>query len=409
MNWAYRCLRCGAAYPVEPGRYLCSACSRLDAPGRPSRGLLECVPPLDKERAAPGSRRASSVRRAPLPVPDAWFPDYPRQPTPLRAPARLRSLVGFPGLWLKDDTVQPSGSLKDRASLLVAAFARRFGIEEVALASTGNAGASMAAVGAAAGLSVTVFLPASAPAAKRVQVLQHGARLREVAGSYDDAYEEALAHCARTGALSRCTGHNPLTIEGKKTVSFEIASELDRAAGGRRAGDQRAAVDHVFVPTGDGAVVSGVLRGFEDLLALGAVPRIPTVWIAQAEGSRALARALLGRAEDDDSAFDLAEKADTLADSIAVDSPRAGFFALAKLRRHGGRAVVVEDEAILDAQRVLSSTAGLFAEPSAACAFAGFLAVRDELDPASNVVVLATGSGLKDIRGAARAVGLEVP
>jgi threonine synthase len=399
MRWGYRCCECGAEYEIEPGRYLCDPCASRNAAGTPLHGVLECF----FETARGETMDGGSI---PLPVERRHFPPIPVGDTPLWAPERLRQYLGFPGLWLKDDTCEPSGSFKDRASYLVAAFARSHGLGEVALASTGNAASSMACVGAAAGLKVTVFVPATAPVAKRVQVLQYGAELREIAGTYDLAFDTCLEYTSSTGVLSRNTAYNPLTIEGKKTASFEIVRDLSRqrARGvardlGPGAGASRAP-DHVFVPTGDGVIIAGVYRGFEDLLALGLIDRMPRVWAAQAEGSSAIARALAtGSFEPRPSS--------TLADSIAVDAPRNGHFALAKMRRHGGAAVVVTDEEILEAQRLGSSRAGLFAEPSSACALAGFIKARRELGRGETAVVLLTGSGLKDVRSAARAVGLD--
>ncbi len=385
MRWAYRCPSCGAEYPIEPGRYLCEACGSHNAPGMPLEGVLECV---FEGRPEPGS--------TPLPVEAEHFPPIPVGSTPLWAPVRLRERLGLPGLWLKDDTCEPSGSYKDRASLLVAAFARKHGLGEVALASTGNAASSMACVGAAAGLKVTVFVPRTAPAAKRVQVLQYGAELREIDGSYDLAFDACLAYTRETGVLSRNTAYNPLTIEGKKTASFETLRDLRRATG-----DRKAAPDHVFVPTGDGVIVAGVVKGFEDLVAMGELDRVPTVWVAQAEGSSAIARAL------ETGAWEF-RPSDTLADSISVDAPRNGYFALAKLRARGGRGVRVSDGEILEAQRLGSSLAGLFAEPSSACALAGLVKARGAIGKDETVIVMLTGSGLKDVKNAARAVGADI-
>jgi threonine synthase len=382
MRWTYRCPSCGAEYPIEPGRYLCDPCSSRNAPGMPLEGVLEC--------AFEGKPSPDSI---PLPVEREHFPPLPVGDTPLWAPARLRDYLGFPGLWLKDDTCEPSGSYKDRASYLVAAFARKHGLGEVALASTGNAASSMACVGAAAGLKVTVFLPKSAPVAKRIQVLQYGAELREIDGNYDLAFDTCLAYTRETGILSRNTAFNPLTIEGKKTASFEMLRDIRKAGGPDP--------DHVFVPTGDGVIIAGVIRGFEDLIAMGELKRMPRIWAAQAEGSSAIARALAsGKIEP--------KPSDTMADSIAVDAPRNGSFALAKLRRHGGMAVVASDEEILEAQRLGSSRSGLFAEPSSACALAGFIKARGEIKGNETVVVMLTGSGLKDVKNAARAVGAEL-
>ena len=374
----------------------------------PLGGVLECAfEDNDATRGASSATRGS----IPLPIEAEYFPPLPVGDTPLWAPTRLRAQLGFEGLWLKDDTCEPSGSYKDRASFLVAAFARKHRIAEVALASTGNAASSMACVGAAAGLKVTVFLPKSAPIAKRVQVLQYGAELREIDGSYDVAFDACLEYTEKTGVLSRNTAYNPLTIEGKKTAAFEIVRQLGAGRGGSPhiaggtppARDLRIAPDHVFVPTGDGVILAGLIRGFEDLLALGEIERIPKLWAVQAEGSSAIARALEAGGFDK-SGFEF-RASSTIADSIAVDAPRNGIFALAKLRRHGGATVVVTDEEILEAQRLASSRAGLFAEPSSACALAGFMKARFSLGRGENAVVMMTGSGLKDIKSAAKAVG----
>jgi len=406
MRWLYRCPSCGAAYAIEPGRYLCDACGAGNAPGLPLEGVLECVWEGDGGEA----RLTAVAGGVPLPVEGKYFPPLPVGGTPLWEPERLREALDAPNLFLKDDTCEPSGSYKDRASWLVAAFARKHGIREIALASTGNAASSMSCVGAAAGLKITVFLPAAAPAAKRIQVLQYGAELREVQGTYDQAFDESLAYSAATGVLSRNTAYNPLTIEGKKTASFEIARQLAAAfaapksgRGGLGQAAPSAAVafrapDHVFVPTGDGVILAGVIKGFEDLAALGLVDRMPTFWAAQAEGSSAIARALeTGRFEP--------RASTTIADSISVDVPRNGAFTLAKLKKYGGRGVTVNDTEILSAQRTLSSASGLFAEPSSACAFAGYLKAKPSIGREESVVVMLTGSGLKDIKSAALAVG----
>ena len=392
ITWRYRCPACGRTYPIEPGRYVCDACASSQRPDEPLRGVLECT--WEGGNPEPGS--------VPLPVEAQFFPPIPVGETPLWAPQRLRAELGMPNLWLKDDTCNPSGSYKDRASWLVAAFARKFGIGEIVLASTGNAASSMACIGAAAGIKIKVYVPKAAPIAKRVQILQYGAELVEVDGTYDLAFDQSLAYSKATGMLSRNTAYNPLTIEGKKTASFEIARDLvARLGAGSEKTPAYRAPDHVFVPTGDGVIIAGVIRGFEDLLRLGWIDHMPTIWAAQAEGSSAIARALAsGRFE--------AIPSSTIADSISVDIPRNGYYTLDKLRKHAGRAVVVSDAEILEAQRSLARMSGLFAEPSSACAYAGFLKARPELDPQAHIVVMLTGSGLKDIRSAARGVGLEI-
>lgn len=389
MKWFYRCHACSATYELVVGRYLCDICLKQQQAGRPLAGVLE----VEWEGEA-------DPRSLPLPIERQWFAPIPVGHTPLWSPTRLREAFAAPNLWLKDDTCNPSGSFKDRASWLVAAFAAKHGVKEIVLASTGNAASSMAAVGAAAGLRVKVFLPATAPAAKRIQVLQYGAELIPVDGTYDQAFDLSLDYSKRTGSLSRNTAYNPLTIEGKKTVAFEIVNDLVSAGAGA------GAPDHVFVPVGDGVILAGVYRGFENLLKLGRIKKIPTVWACQAEGSSAIARAFASTLAGND-AFGEPLPSSTLADSISVDVPRNGLHALTKLKKYAGKAVTVSDEEILVAQKTLASRTGLFAEPSSSTAFAAWLKVRESIAADETCVLLITGSGLKDIAAAARGLGLE--
>ncbi len=380
ITFGCRCSTCGREYSFSHETMLCPECSAEQEAEQPLKGILEFTlsglpakdwDPLDL-----------------LPVERRWFPPVPVGNTPLWEPAGLRLETGFNNLFIKDDSLNPTGSLKDRASYLVAAYARSAGIKRIVLASTGNAGSSMAGIGAASGLDIRLFLPAAVPPAKLIQALQYGADLVKVDGTYDVAYDLALEEAGMEGTMSRNTGHNPLTIEGKKTVSLEIFRQM-----GNRV------PDYLFVSAGDGVILSGVYRGFEDLMTLGLSDRIPTIVAVQAEGSSAIHRALKS------GGFQKPVPSTTLADSISVDVPRGGLFALERLQRHNGITVTVSDDEILDAQGLLASGAGLFAEPAASAAWAGFQQLMTEIDVDDSVVVLVTGSGLKDIDGARK--GLE--
>lgn len=384
LRFHYRCSECDREYPITPDRLRCGECSRRQEPQRPLRGLLEVV----ITGSAPDSWRPTDL----LPVEERWFPDIPVGNTPLWKPSRLQEHLQVPGLYLKDDGLNPTGSLKDRASLLVAAFARSHGIRRIVVASTGNAGSSMAGIGAAAGLDVRLYLPASAPAAKLTQSQQYGADLQKVDGTYDQAFALSLEYLEDHEGLSRNTGYNPLTIEGKKTVSLEIYRQLGNSV-----------PDHLFVSTGDGVIISGVYRGFEDLVNLGLADRVPHIVSVQAEGSCSISRALRG------GVFGPPVPSRTVADSISVDVPAGGLFALQRLQRHGGTTCIVTDREILTAQRMLASGAGCFAEPASATAFAGFLKMKDLLAAESKTVVLLTGNGLKDIDSAVRGIAETEP
>ncbi len=378
MTFYYRCSECGELFDIDPAIMLCPVCSKMQLPDKPLRGILE----VGWEGRAPKNPSPFDL----LPVPKECFPPIPVGNTPLWEPELMRKKLGFPKLYLKDDSLNPTGSLKDRASYLVAAFCRRHGIKNVVLASTGNAGSSMAGVGAAAGLAVTLFIPKSAPQAKLVQALQYGAELILVDGSYDKAYDLSLDHSKTVGALSRNTAYNPMTIEGKKTAAMEIVNQL------------KFPPDYIFVPAGDGVILSGVYKGFRDLRRIGRIQRIPKIFAVQADGSQAISRAYLT------GDFSGPVKSNTLADSLSVDVPRGGYYALKQLREHGGSCVTVSDHEILLAQKELASECGLFAEPAAAASLAGFLKAKETIPRNSTVILLITGSGLKDVVSAGKIV-----
>ena len=357
---------------------LCPECSSTHKSGQPLNGVLEVE--------LSGTLESNDPLEF-LPVEGQYFPAIPVGNTPLWQPEKLQKIYGFPELYLKDDGVNPTGSLKDRASFLVAAFARKHGIREVVVASTGNAGSSMAGVGAAAGLKVKLFLPKTAPQAKMIQALQYGADLVLADKNYDQAFSLSLEYSKRRGGMNRNTAYNPMTIEGKKTVSIEIFKQLKKAP------------DHVFVSVGDGVIMSGVYKGFRDLLQLGRIDKIPVVHAVQASGSDAICRAMES-GDFDGQAESPVRAAKTVADSISVDTPSNGHLALKNLKAFGGHCFTVTDEEILCAQKELSSTCGLFSEPAAATAYAGFLKQKAALDSNETCVVLLTGNGLKDINSA---------
>jgi threonine synthase len=371
--------------------YRCPACETA-APTRGfARGVLSVVVDPDRLRAAArGGAPVDPRGFLPVAVPDPAA--FPAGGTPLVAPAGLRASTGSPKLFLKNDALNPSGSLKDRASLLVAAQALAAGERRVALASTGNAGASMACAGAALGLEVVLFVPASAPRAKLLQSLLYGARVVPVRGTYDDAFALSIEYTRSRGGVNRNTAFNPLTIEGKKTVSIEIWNQL----GGR-------VPDVVYVPTGDGVIVAGVHKGFADLRAAGLADRLPELVAVQASGSNAIAASFRSGREV------VLDATTTMADSLSVARPANGRMALRCLSESHGRAIEVDDDAIGRAQLALGREAGLFVEPSSAAAWAGFLADGGNRAAGATVVVLLTGTGFKDVKAAERLVALPEP
>ena len=331
-------------------------------------------------------------------VPAGPHPAWTLTPEPLLAAERLAGEWGLEELVLKDDTRLPSGSLKDRAAAMAIVAARRLELNHLACASTGNAAASLAVLAARAGFSCTIFVPAAAPKAKLAQLLVHGARVTRVEGTYDQAFDLSLRYIQRNQWYSRNCAHNPLLVEGKKSAALELALDLLGTGDG-------SLPDAVFVPVGDGCIVSSVAKAFGELVKLGLIPGSPAVWGVQAEGAAPLAAAwaTMGREAPGLTGPEILAAVEevaprTLADSISVGIPRNRVKAWRYVAASGGGFLSVSDQEILAAIRTLATRAGLFAEPSGAAGLAGLRRALDSglVATGSRVAVLVTGNGLKD-------------
>jgi len=316
--------------------------------------------------------------------------------TPTFIPNGLAFELGINHLWLKDESRNPTASFKDRASAVIIARAIEIGADIVVTASTGNAGAALAGMAAAVGHQAVIFAPKNAPPAKIAQLLVYDAQVILVDGTYDDAFDLTIKASKEYGWYCRNTGYNPFTAEGKKTAAFEIwewmslnpkFADLDRPLS-------------IFVSVGDGNIISGIHKGLKDLQTLGWLKRMPRIFGVQAEGSAAIAKAYDKQTENISPV-----QANTIADSISVDLPRDGIRALRAATKTGGAYITVTDEEILSAIASLGKT-GIFAEPAGATAFAGLKkAVQSNIIlPDDPVLVINTGSGLKDIKAAMQAV-----
>jgi threonine synthase len=371
-EFQYRCSLCGKTYRRDEVRYLCPDCGRDYSPGMPLCGVLEAEFDYQSiakrfDRYRPDWDLFSAVERK-------HYPDYPAGGTPFSPAPRLGERLGRPRLWIKNDGLNPSGSLKDRASFLVVAEAARLNEKTVVCASTGNAASSLAAVCAAAGRRAVIFVPQSAPRAKLVQMLICGARVIPVRGSYDDAFRLSLEYTRRRGGLNRNTAYHPLTIEGKKTAGLEIFAQ-----NGMRVPDA------IVVPVGDGVIINGVYKAFYDLRAAGLCERLPRLVAVQAESSAAIHNYIVS------GSFKPAASPATIADSISVSVPSNPDLARRAVQESGGFSLAVSDESIMEAQAILAREAGIFAEPAAAAAPAALLSdeARQRLDPDSQIVLLA--------------------
>jgi threonine synthase len=399
----YRCSVCGTEYGPNEVTYTCPKDGgNLDVV-LDFEALRAKFQPTDIEsRADPSLWRYLPL----LPVaevPGSMTPLHAAGGTPVFSLARRSESTGLESVWLKDESRNPTASFKDRASALVVARAMEIEAEVVITASTGNAGAALAGMAAAVGQKAIVLAPKTAPPAKVAQLLVYGATVVLVDGSYDDAFDLTLNAAEEFGWYCRNTGYNPFTAEGKKTAAFEIW-EWWRTTHAEWRQQNDSGTEHapltVIVSVGDGNIISGLHKGFKDLSQLGWIPNVPRLIGVQAAGSAAIANAFHAGTEEITPVT-----AKTLADSIAVDLPRDGVRAVRAARDTGGTYVRVTDDEILRAVADLG-LAGIFAEPAGATAYAGLLkALADGfVQPSDPVLVLNTGSGLKDVGSAMKAV-----
>lgn len=390
----YKCSICGKEYLPASIIYTCSECGGnldvvLDYKGIAAKYQVEDIT----------SRTDYSLwRYLPLlPVKDPGGEGTTLRNvgwTPLYSPSRLMKSLGVKQFWIKDEGKNPTASFKDRASSVVVARALEIGAEYVVTASTGNAGAALAGMSAAIGQKAIIFAPKTAPQAKIAQLLIYGAQVILVDGNYDSAFDLTIEASKEFGWYCRNTGFNPFTAEGKKTAAFEIWEQVCLNQ------EQESEPVNVFVSVGDGNIISGLHKGFKDLLALGWLKQMPKIFGIQSDKSAAVANAFFAGTEEI-----IPISATTIADSISVDLPRDGVRAVRAARATGGTYITVTDEEIISGIGELGKH-GIFVEPAGSTSYVGMKkALADKLiSPDEPTVVINTGNGLKDIRAAMMAV-----
>jgi threonine synthase len=408
----YKCTICGAEYGLDEIDYVCplhgddgivdivydyellrsrfdsgeAACPRTWTEKEAGSGMSESVAfPLCNQVESSGMWRYKALLpvRSDMPVPPLLVGG-----TPLYTAARLGQHLGLHNLWVKDDSMNPSASFKDRASALAVVKAREAGAEVVVTASTGNAAAALACLAASVGQQAVIFAPKTAPPAKVAQQLIYGAQVFLVDGSYDDAFELTLKVSAEFGWYNRNTAYNPYMSEGKKTAVYEICEQLHWNP-----------PDSLFVPVGDGCIIGAMHKGLKDMLDLGWIDRMPRLIGVQATGSSPLVQAWHKGIQG----WEMEKvEAHTRADSICSGLPRDRNKALAAVRETGGAFIAVDDEEILEAIPIIARYTGVFCEPAAAAVYAGLVQMvqQGEIHLDERVVLLLTGSGLKDIASA---------
>ena len=386
------CVICDKTYPADFAGYVCTE--------HGNEGILDVTYDYDKiaaewtkEDLAANPDRTMWRYKPVMPVaPDAEVPPLTVGGTPMYDAAPLARDLGIAKVWVKDEGRQPTASLKDRASAMAVVKAREVGAEVVTTASTGNAAAALSGISASIGQKNVIFVPKSAPEAKIAQLLAYGSTVALVNGNYGDAFDLCMLAAAEYGWYNRNTGYNPFMTEGKKTAGWEILEDLNWNV-----------PDAIFVSVGDGSIIGGVHKAIKDALALRWIDKAPRIYGIQAAGSDYMVQAF-------ESGEDVLTKppisADTVADSISADLPRDRIKAMRAVTETDGAYIRVSDDEILTALPLMARGSGVFAEPAGATAYAGLIKAVDEglVTASDEVVVLSTGSGLKDVASAMKAV-----
>lgn len=357
------CARCGSREPPLTTRWRCTC-------GQPF--MLEWLPPLRPQAISHEHEGMWRYRH--------WLPLLDGEPVTMGEGGTSLLLEDWEGLRVgfKLEFLSPTGSFKDRGTSLLVSFLRSWGIREVVDDSSGNAGASLAAYGARAGLCVRIFAPAHTSPAKRAQIEVYGAEFVPVQGPRHKATEAALEAVA-AGAHYASHAYNPLFVEGVATWAYEVLEALDWRP-----------PDNWVCPAGNGSLIVSAYLVLKRAQASGIVERLPRLFAVQAAGCAPLWQAWQNRLED----APVVTAGTTVAEGIAVTRPALGSYVLQAVRETGGAVVTVEDSDILAARQALARR-GLYVEPSAAAGVAALRQIRQWIEPGSLTVLPLTGHGLK--------------
>lgn len=384
---ALKCVECLREHRIDEIKYICPTCG----------GNLDLLYDYDRVREqiskaglAADSNFTIWRYRALLPIEEASVvPPLTVGWTPIYDCAALAERYAVKRLFIKDDGRNPTASFKDRPSALAVVKAKEAAADIITTASSGNAGSALAGMCASVTMESVIFVPVSTPPAKLAQLQIFGAIVVLVDGSYDQAYDLCIQASQRFGWYQRSTGYNPFTREGKKTAALEIAEQLSWDV-----------PDIVVVPVGDGNIISGLWKGFNDLKQIGFIDRTPRMIGVQSEKASAIVDAATG------DGMVRGGPAHTIADSINVGRPRDATMAVRAIRESGGIGVKVSDDQIMTAMSKFARETGVFVEPAAAAAYAGFMKLCDRgaLSSHDRLLLMLTGNGLKDVDAVRRAV-----
>lgn len=377
------CTVCGNAYIGNTDRYVCTFCGGSI---EPTIDLL-----ANKEQLINILRSGSKVGIWDY-APFFALENHP-QPvtlgegnTPLLHATNIGSVYGLDNLYLKNETINPTSTYKDRFATIDISLKKNKGATSVALGSAGNAGSSIAAYAAVAGIDCYVILPSGPIRERAMQASSYGAKFIQSEGQIDDFLNVIETGVQEFGWANSSTTmlHNPCSAEGYKTIAYEIARSMDFKT-----------PDYIVCPVGGGILISKVWRGFTEMLELGVIDRLPKMIAVQAAGCAPVVKAM----EEGATFTSYWENPDTLAGSINDPETFEGVTVLDTVRKSGGRAIAVDDEEIVEAMKLCAKREAVLAEPASASVLAAVKNLREEgfLKKNDTVVCVVSGSALRDL------------
>lgn len=374
------CTKCGADHSADSPMGLCPSCgkvlyARYDL-GTAARTLTKA--------SLPSRRRDMWRYHEVLPVRDPqYILSLGEGGTPVLRATRIASRFGFKALWMKDEGQNPTGTFKARGLSAATSRAHELGIRAVAMPTAGNAGAALAAYAARGGLEAHIVMPGDTPAVNQVEAALYGAQVYRINGLIDDAGKMVREMAQMKGWFDFSTLKEPYRLEGKKTMGYEIAEQLDWQL-----------PDVIVYPTGGGTGLLGIWKAFGEMATLGWIgSRRPRMVVVQAAGCAPVVRAF----EAGKTTAERFENAHTVASGLRVPSAVADYLILDTIRDSGGTAVTVSDDELMASMRDLAATEGVLTAPEAAATLAALPALYDAgaLSAGETVMLLLTGTGLK--------------
>ncbi len=368
----------------------CAECKRRHDADMLTLHCADCGSPLDVEYLD-SNRRTLEWSGAEMPVP--FHSDTPASPmgaatmgaatmgeghTPVVPLPRVGEALDSPNVFAKLEMMNPTGSFKDRGAAALMSMAVEFGVTEVVEDSSGNAGASVAAYAARVGIRAHVFAPSTAPKAKMDQIRVYGARTYAVPGPREASTEAALRFRRERGIVYASHNLSPYFLEGAKTFAYEVAAQMTCGP------------DHILIPVGNGSLLIGAWKGYEELLNSGVVTEMPRLHAVQADAVKPIAAQFAGE--------EWTPGLPTIAGGISVGKPPRKSQVIRAISDTGGSALSVSDESIIRWQAFLAASEGIFAEPTSAAALSGLetLIADGKIGPDETVLLAVTGFGLKD-------------